>query len=115
MEEKENTTEKWLDGVANLVECYRDLITIRIIEKMSGSLSVGILGIVFLLLFLCVLLFLGLGAAWWIGKQLDDLTAGFFIVGGAYTIILTILLLMANKILKPAIRNTVIKKIYEND
>jgi hypothetical protein len=115
MEEKENRTEKWIDGAANLVETYRDLVTIRIIEKMSNSLSMGILGLVFLLFFLCVLLFLGLGAAWWIGNQLDNMPVGFFIVGGVYVCTLTTLLLMAKKILKPAIRNLVIKKIYDND
>jgi hypothetical protein len=115
MEDEKKGTEKWMDNVARLVETYRDLVAIRIVEKMSNSLSMGILGVVFLIFFLCALVFIGLGTAWWIGKLMNDLTAGFFIVGGAFISILTILLLMARKILKPAIRNLVIKKIYDND
>lgn len=115
MEDNKKDTEKWMDNVATLVETYRDLITIRIIQKMSNSLSMGILGVVFLLFFLCILFFMGLGAAWWIGNKLDNIPVGFFIVGGVYVCILTILLLMAKKILKPALRDLVIKKIYDND
>ena len=37
-----------------------------------------------MLVIVFILLFLGLGAAWWIGEKLDNMKAGFFIVGGVY-------------------------------
>ena len=49
------------------------------------------------------------------GEALENMKAGFFIVGGVYGTILVIILIMAKKILIPGIRNLIIKKIYEQD
>lgn len=114
-EQEKNKSEKWIDGAENLIETYRDLITIRIVGHASLGASFGILGIITLLIILCIMLFLGLGAAWWVGEAMNNRIAGFFIVGGAYLVLLTTLLLMARKIIIPAIRNIIIKNIYDED
>jgi hypothetical protein len=115
MEEEKNVAEKWVDGAENLIETYRDLLTIRIIEKTSLGASFSILGILVLLLTLCILLFVGLGAAWWLGESMENRVAGFFIVGGAYLILLGLLLITSRKFVVPTIRNLIIKKIYDTD
>ncbi len=115
MEEEKNTAEKWVDGAENFIETYRDLITIRIVEQTSLGASFSILGILVLLFVLCILLFIGLGAACWAGDALQNRMAGFFIVGGGYLVLLGILLVTARKFVVPAIRNLIIKKIYDTD
>ncbi len=115
MEEEKNSSEKWIDNAENLIETYRDLITIRIVGHASLGGSYGIFGILALILILCIILFLGLGTAWWVGEILNNRMAGFFIVGGGYLVFLTVLLLMARKLIIPAIRNLIIKKIYDED
>ena len=115
MDQEKNVAEKWVDGAENLIETYRDLITIRIVEKTSLGASFSILGILVLLLTLCVLLFTGLGAAWWLGESMKNRVAGFFIVGGTYLFLLSLLLLTSRKFVIPAIRNLIIKKIYDTD
>ncbi len=115
MEQEKNISEKWIDGAGDLIENYRNLITIRIVEHTSLGASVSVLGILSLIFILCISLFFGLGAAWWIGEEMGNRTAGFFIVGGAYLFLLGILLLTAKKFLMPALRNLIIKKIYEQD
>ena len=114
-EEEKNNAEKWIDGVENFIETYRDLITIRIVSHASLGASFGILGIIALLIILCIMLFVGLGAAWWVGEAIDNRIAGFFIVGAGYLFLLTVLLLMARKLIIPAIRNRIIKNIYDED
>ena len=113
----DNTTEKdnLVDAVSDLVETYRNLITVRIIEHTSIAASISILGTISLFVTVFIMLFTGLGAAWWIGDSLNNMKAGFFIVGGFYSIILLILLLTANSVLIPTLRNLIIKKTYEQD
>ena len=108
-------TEKWVDNAADLLESYRDLISIRIIEHSSLGISISVIGILSLILVVFVLLFVGLGTAWWIGEYVGNMKAGFFIVGGAYTLIFGILLATSQKVLIPRIRNLIIKKMYEQD
>lgn len=115
MEENKKTTEKLVDAIGDWIETYRNLITIRIVERSSQSVSVSILGAIAMVFIVFVLLFIGLGSAWWVGEKLENMKAGFFIVGGIFTIILLILLLIAKKVLLPGIRNLIIKKIYEQD
>ena len=115
MEENKKTAEKLVGAVADWVETYRNLMGIRIVEHTSLGASISFLSVLTTLVIVFILLFLGLGAAWWIGEQLDNMKAGFFIVGGVYGTVLIIILAMAKKVLIPGIRNLIIKKIYEQD
>ena len=101
--------------MADWIETYRNLLGVRIVEHSSMGASVSVLGVLTMLVIVFILLFLGLGAAWWIGEKLENMKAGFFIVGGVYGTVLIIILLMAKKVLIPGIRNLIIKKIYEQD
>lgn len=104
-----------VDAAGDLIETYRDLITVRIVEHTSMGASISIVGIITLLIVVFVLLFSGMGAAWWIGDEMNNVKAGFFIVGGFYTLILIILLATAKSFLIPGVRNMIIKKMYEQD
>jgi len=115
MNPEKSKTEKWVDSTVNLVEAYRDLISIRIVEHTSLGISISVIGILSLILIVFVLLFIGLGAAWWIGEYFNNMKAGFFIVGGVYTLVFGILLATSQKVLVPRIRNLIIKKMYEQD
>lgn len=115
MEEEKKSGEKILDLAGDMVENYRNLITIKVVEHSSLAAAASILGIFLLVIAVFVLLFAGIGFAWWLGEELANMKAGFFIVGGVYTIILLILILISKKVLLPSLRNTIIKKIYEKD
>jgi hypothetical protein len=115
MEDDASKQDNVFDAAGDLIETYRNLLTIRIVEQTSLGASLSILGIVILFVIVFVLLFSGLGAAWWIGDSLHNMKAGFFIVGGFYAIVLLLILLTANTFLLPNLRNLIIKKIYEQD
>jgi hypothetical protein len=104
-----------VDAAGDLIETYRDLITVRIVEHTSMGASISIVGIITLLIIVFVLIFSGMGAAWWIGDVMNNMKAGFFIVGGFYTLILIVVLAMAKSVIIPNVRNLIIKKIYEQD
>ena len=115
MEEQKNTSERLVDAVGDWVETYRNLITVRIVEQASQGASVSILGILSAVVLIFLLLFLGLGSAWWVGETMKNMKAGFFIVGGFYAVVLITILALAKKTIIPGIRNMIIKKIYEQD
>lgn len=115
MEEKEYVTDKWMQSAAGLTEAYKDLLTIRLVEHTSHIVSFSIIGLLSLILGLFVLLFVGLGCAWWLGEYLQNLKAGFFIVAGTFTLIFTLVLVASKNVLMPQIRNLIIKKVYEQD
>ena len=115
MEENKKSSEKLVGALADWVETYRNLLGVKVVEHTSLGASVSFFGVLTTLVIVFILLFLGLGAAWWIGEQLDNMKAGFFIVGGVYGTVLIIILAMAKKVLIPGIRNLIIKKIYEQD
>ncbi len=115
MNVEKNVTEKLIGGVPDLIESYRDLISLKLVAHTSLGLSLSILGVLSMMLAVFVLLFTGIGSAWWIGEQLDNMKAGFFIIGGLYTLFLVILLAIGQKIIVPKIRNLIIKKIYEQN
>jgi hypothetical protein len=115
MEDDASKQDNIVDAAGDLIETYRNLITIRIVEYTSLGASISIVGIIILFVIVFILLFSGLGAAWWIGDSLDNMKAGFFIVGGFYAILLLLILLTANTFLLPTLRNLIIKKIYEQD
>jgi uncharacterized membrane protein len=115
MNANQENPEKWLDSTTDLIESYRQLITIRIVQHSSLGISMGVIGMVSMILGVFVLLFVGLGSAWWLGEYLNNMKAGFFIIGGLFTLIFAIVLAASGKLLIPKIRNFVIKKIYEQD
>jgi hypothetical protein len=106
-------TEKIISTAGEMIETYRDLINLRVVENVSRGVSATIVGILTLVVVCFVLLFLALGAAWWIGEAMNNMKAGFFIAGSAFLLLLFIVLLSAKNSLIPMIRDMVIKKIYE--
>ena len=114
MDQKKDS-ETWIDSVSDLVETYQKLISIRVVEHTSQGISISIVGIISLVMAVFVLLFTGLGSAWWLGEYLQNMKAGFFIIGGLYLLIFLILLATSRTVLFPLIRNIIIKKIYEQD
>lgn len=115
MENEKKSGEKILDLAGDMVENYRSLITIKVVEQASLAGSASILGIVLLVIVSFVLLFIGIGFAWWLGEETGNMKAGFFIVGGVYTVLLLVMSLVSKKLLLPLFRNIIIKKIYDED
>lgn len=115
MEKDAERQDSIVDAAGDMIETYRDLLTVRIVEHTSMGASISIVGIIGLLVIVFILLFIGMGAAWWIGDTLNDVKAGFFIVGGFYTLVLLVLLAVAKPLLLPGLRDMIIRKIYEQD
>ena len=115
MEEEKNSTDKWVNSITDLIDSHRNLIAVKVVEHTSLGISLSIIGILSLIMAVFVLLFTGIGSAWWLGEYLQNMKVGFFIIGGFYTLVFIILLLTSPGIWIPRIRNAIIKKIYEQN
>lgn len=113
--EEKKTVEKIAETTEDIIETYRKLMAVNLVEYTSLGASASVVGIVYLIFIVFALLFVGLGAAWWLGENLMNMKAGFFIVSGAYAFILAVLLFTAKKTIIPFIRNLIIKEIYDKD
>jgi uncharacterized membrane protein len=102
-----------VDAVGDMVETCRSLVKVRLAENAAVGGSLGIIGVLIMVVSVFVLLFTGLGAAWWIGDVMQNMKAGFFIVGGFYFVIFIIVLMTANSVIIPWLRNVIVRKIYE--
>jgi uncharacterized BrkB/YihY/UPF0761 family membrane protein len=112
-EDDRTKQDNLIDATSDMIETYRQLIKVKVIEQTSVGASISIVGLLFLALTILVILFAGLGAAWWIGDKLENMKAGFFIVGGIFCLVLVAGLLIANSVIIPSLRNLIIRKIYE--
>lgn len=115
MDTEKKPTEKIVEVVGQMIETYRGLVTINAVERASLGASWSIVGILGLVLSVFVLLFAGLGSAWWLGERMNNMKAGFFIVGGCYLVLAAFVLLAAKSLIIPPLRNLFIKNAYDKD
>lgn len=113
MEALKNTAEDLFDHAGNLVDTYYKLTVIKATDKATTVASSGMIVLVSLVIGLLVLFFGGIGLAWWIGETMQNMKAGFFIVGGGFLLLLLIVGLTRKRIMFPFLRNMLIRKLYE--
>lgn len=113
MAELKSKAEDLAEHAGDYFETQFKLAALNATDKATGMASQGLMVIVVVVLVLFVLLFSGLGLSWWIGRAIDNIVGGFFIVAGAYGLLIALLLLLRKSVIAPAIRNFLITRIYE--
>jgi hypothetical protein len=108
--EQETNIEQLFTKAVDYAETRINLIKLHSIDKSSQVVS-SIAWRVFLVLFvLTSLLFVNIGAAFWIGELLGHVYYGFFIIAAFYLFIGLIIYLMKNSIVKNPVRDLIIRK-----
>jgi hypothetical protein len=113
MDELKNKAENLTDHVSDYLETYYKLTVLNATEKTAGIASVSVTAVFIGFLVLFVLLFSGFGFSWWIGKAIDNMIGGFFIMAGIYLLLIGIIFIFRKKYIAPFIRDFIIQKIYE--
>ena len=101
------------ENIEGIVKDYYNLSVLKAVDKGSKlgsmfavSLLIGALGFF-------TFMFLGMGAAYWIGAALGNIMYGFFIVAGFLLLVLILIILLKGKVIIPFLRNIIIKNIYD--
>lgn len=102
-----------LNHASDYAETFYKLSLVRLTKKVSDAASGIVNSVLIFIISLCILLFISFAAAWWLGDVVENRALGFLLVAAFYLLIIFILILMRKKIISPFIRNTVIKKFYE--
>lgn len=107
--------ESLVDKTQDLAETAYKLALIEGAQQITKVASSTLVISIFLLLLNFLLLFLGLGAASWIGNMLGDVKYGYFIVGGVYLLLILFILLFRKKLIIPFLRNLLVQKLYDTE
>lgn len=92
----ENLTQDTKEAINNSIDYYKlDLLKKTALSLITGGQLIIKVGILILVLF-----FVSIGFAFLIGNNLDHVSYGFFIVGGAYLIILIFISIFGKKLLE---------------
>jgi uncharacterized membrane protein len=102
-----------INHASDYVETFYKLSLVRATKKVSDVGSAVVKSVVIFFISLCILLFVSMAAAWWLGDILNSPALGFLLVASLYLLLVVILILMRKKIISPFIRNLFIRKIYE--
>lgn len=108
-----STKEKVEDlaqGVTGYVDTYLKLTAVKVTDKASEVISVGITTVILALVAYMGLLFGALALGWWIGQQLESVAAGFAIMGGFF-VLLTVILAIVFDGIKTGLKNKVIQQL----
>ena len=102
-----------LNHAGDYAETFYKLNLLRLTKKVSDVASVVVNSVLIFFISLCMLLFISFAGAWWLGDVTNNRALGFLLIGGFYLLIIFVLVLMRKKVISPFIRNTLIRKIYE--
>ena len=98
---------------SDYAETFYKLNLVRLSRKVSDVASGVVNSFLIFFISLCILLFISFAGAWWLGDIVQNRALGFLIIAGFYLLIILVLVLMRKKVISPFIKNTLIRKIYE--
>lgn len=105
--------EKLVASVGDVAETKIELIKLRAAGKISASLS-SLVALMMVLVFSGgALTIVSFGFAYWIGSKLDNLSYGFFIVGGFYALVGLLVFFNRKKWVQNPLSNLFIDKIIK--
>ncbi len=102
-----------LNHASDYAETFYKLSLVRFTKKVSDIASGLVNSVLIFFISLCILLFISLAGAWWLGDATNSRALGFLLIAGFYLLIIFVLVLMRKKVISPFIRNTLIQKFYE--
>lgn len=114
MEEK-NKLESLVSRAKEYAEARFDLMLLNLQDKVS-DMAASIASVLLMAVFsFFILLFLSIGAAWYIGEQTGNPSMGFFSLAGFYLVLVLVVYFAKDKIIKTPIVNAILKKITLNE
>jgi Flp pilus assembly protein TadB len=98
---------------SDYVKTYTELMKAKATRGASNATAGVAIGVTAFLLTVFFLIFLFTGLAWWLGNVLNSAAGGFFCVAGFFLLLIVLIFALRKKVIVPAIRNMIIKKVYE--
>jgi hypothetical protein len=113
MDDLKEKTADLADHVEDFANTFYKLTVLNITQKTTNITSAIILTLLTAILGFLILLFCGIALSWWLGDLVQSRTGGFLLGGAFFLILLLILASIRKKIIFPFIRNLIIRKFYD--
>lgn len=113
MEAIKDRTEELISHTGEYLDTFFKVNLLKVGRKTTNVASAAISLMVICIFGFLVLLFAGMGLAWWLGDMINSRIGGFLIIAGLFTVLGTALILLRRKIVFPYIRDTLIRRIYD--
>ncbi len=109
--EQESNIEQLMLKVKDYAKTYIELIKLESIAKFSKVVASATWRTFLLIFVLTSLLFLNIGAAFWVGDLLGKMYYGFFVIAGFYLVLALIAFVGRNVFIKKPLTDLIIKKL----
>lgn len=106
--------EHLIDKGTDLAESYIELSTIKVNKKIASAGSNTLFLAIVIVLLSFIMLFLGIALAFWIASYFDSNSLGFLLTAGIF-LLLIIFMVLFKKSLLLFVKNTIIKKMYDDE
>ena len=113
MDDNIESVESIFDKAIKYGKTNYELLKLKVLDKVSDSLSSLIPLLVILILLGSFLIFINIGFALWIGEILGKIYFGFLVVGGFYGFIAIVFYLFMNKWIKRIFYDFFVRKIIK--
>ena len=113
MEDLKEKTADLADHVEDLASTFYQLTLVNVIQKTTNIVSGAVVMIALAILGFFALLFLGIALAWWLGDLVGNRALGFVLGAAFFILVLILIATLRKKIVFPFIRNSIIKKAYD--
>ncbi len=112
MEENPTPIDSLFKKITEFLVTYIELLKLRSVEKATSAISTILPDLVVSILMLVFLLFINLGAAFWLGEVLGRSYFGFLLVGSFYLIVGFLFHFLLRGRIRKAAANYLIKRIF---
>lgn len=111
MKNQPNTIGSLIESAGDYVETKVELFKLKAVDKSSDIVSSIASWLVIALFIVFGFIIINIGLCIWLGELMDHAWYGFFVVGGFYLLLATLILSFKSKWIKQPVSNLIIKKI----
>ena len=101
------------NSTQEIVDTYYRLGVATATQKGADIAAASVAGILMAFFGFFAFLFLFIGLAFWVGSLVNSVAGGFLIVAGFFALLMGLIIALKGKVIYPMIRNTIVKKVYE--
>ncbi|MBL7697502.1 MAG: hypothetical protein JNK79_05070 [Chitinophagaceae bacterium] len=113
MDDLKNKAGDLTDSITEYIQTYYKLTLLNAADKATTIAASTLASVTVFCLGFFVVLFGGIALALWLGSLLDSTALGFVLVAALFVLIIVIIVALKKKIVFPAIRDSLINKLYE--
>lgn len=103
------------NSTQEIADTYYRLGVAKATQKGADIAAASVGAILMALFAFFTFLFAFIGLAFWVGTLVNSTWGGFLIVAGFFLLLLLLVMALKGKVIYPMIRNTIVKKVYEQN